>query len=1151
MFLNELSKVTPQHGINEEKRHPLFMSRGDFILYTFILRSSEQSDDGCRYMKREYCEYDAICRNFVNREHYEFNGCNEYSPITLKVQLSFTETPSSGEVIPAYENYYMNLDTARSFIKDLDLSNDGFESTPPIYELKNLVSLNFSHNRLNTAKFFNKHELRSLTVLDLSYNVIGGFVPESGQVTSHDHETMENDASETPSQMYFFKSLLYLNMSNNYLTSIPIASFDSMSALKWLDLSNNYIDLLDVMSFDGIKRLEHLDLSHNRLVDLNSALLRFTELRDLYLSYNSITKLNVRDFKNLIKLRLLDLKHNSLLSLDHHIFSNTANLISVDLSYNSINTVFNDIFSSNSTSLHTVDISHNKLNNLPKSVFKGNELKKFSIQGNELEGDLERGIFDGLQNVDILDLSGQNLSAINNYAFFGCNKLTVLILANNKLINLQVNSMRLLSQLVTLDISKNKLQNIDFDKSDLRVLDSFIAKDNVISHINNDTFSNLTNLQYLDLSNNAIINIEKYAFQSLLNLINLQISNNPFDGVIGADTFKGLISLPELDLSQIHLIRFNNASLKGMNALRKVNLSSNSLTKLEYDSFSDTVAIEVIDLSKNSLTAFKINPLSLPNLNTLVIDYNNLTALTSSTFQQLLSLTKISVSNNNLSFIGNDTFRDQAALEFLDLSYNPCLSLRDFKPPTSLHNFFLSGTKADIAFANPVSLLQLVIEHTELIKINELKLMNCYHLLELDLSYNRIVQIEGDAFFSTAHLRFLDISFNELSDIKPGVFKDNEFLYSLNMSHNSLTSLSFGIFRGLRALHILDLSYNFLTSLTVELFYEAPSLKNLKVDYNNIQNIDNLDFGGISLELLSVGDNPLPCESLIKLKKKYAPFITMTSIKQDHQRENVDGITCNRGAANHSPNRNTAFNNDSNYQVMKEMKSALENNSAIQNQNILLIRNVLENSLQIQNESVNQIKTLLMNYSMSQSHNSDIFSNLSLQLKNDALELHNSTLESAEKYLKQSSNANSLLEKILNALTGTNKHQDESNVNVIDSNGTLKDRNLTETIQKWEDTISTLKTNILKEMNEKLEDFYKNHSARFDEDNIKPTNQKLTSEGTNYNSSLLFLEKTTQIVVLKRSLRNADHGRFWASSRIGSACKASGLCLNASSTISF
>ncbi|XP_026749119.2 toll-like receptor 3 [Galleria mellonella] len=824
------------------------------------------------------------CSNFIYHYNPYHGNTNYYSKVSL--EFKYNEIVHQDPL--TVPNVYQFL------IVSLNLSDNGNSISPSFMPMDNLMYLNMSRNNFNVAKLSNKWILPLLSEIDMSFNLI---------------KIIEvNEIDEFP-----YKNLTKLNLSHNLLREIPDATFDSFSKLTSLDLSNNYISQLTIGTFEGVKHLKYLDLSNNEVSNINSSMFRFTDLTTLNISHNKISTIEKTDFAYLKKLVSVDLSHNYIVNIEKSIFCNMIFLNTININNNKIDLIDRDTFLNN-TFLTKINISNNKLKTLPKDMFKDKIIFEFSITGNSLEGSLVKGLFEGLRLVLKLDLSYQQVTSIEDYAFFGLEKIEELLLNHNNIGILSEKSFKSLHSLVHLDLSNNKITSIEFNKEDLVSLRSLMLRNNYLTQIKYEYYSHLNSLRVLDLSNNNISSLQSKAFKSLRDLISFEIHNNPLSGALQEGTFDGLNSLPSLDISGSQLTIIKNESFNGMSQLKDLNISHSNISAVEYNTFSHTGAVESLDLSYNAIVKFTINSTELKNLRTLFLSNNRIKSMFSYSFQGLVGLTTINLAHNEIQIIDSGSFFDQPKLMELDLSYNSKLNFKTslIQNNKQLYDLNLSGIRTKIEYennGNSLTLKKLYIAQCDIKNVTKLNLQLLPYIKYLDLNNNTIQKLDSHAFSKLNYLNILDLSYNLITYIQPGSFKDNIHLQWLNISHNSLTTLTYGILRGLSYLSTLDISYNYINDLESERFYEAKNLEKLIVDHNEISTIPADDFNRTNLKTLSIGENPIPCDIIVNLKKSSISF-EVTSIRFDINNENSHGITCKkRNAITHTTSDRTINDN--------------------------------------------------------------------------------------------------------------------------------------------------------------------------------------------------------------------------------------------------
>lgn len=240
----------------------------------------------------------------------------------------------------------------------MDFDVDVLKSQP------NLTQLDLSHNNMkimqNTVSLKNLGNLHAL-------HLAGNQLANVAEVIQHLTPSVER-----------------LNLSGNNVGILNSTIFERFTALKHLNLSNTSLSFADTSPFEPFNRLSSLDISHNDLKHQNFTVLltvlnKLTEFRaancqlnkstdvmkllgsqleTLSLAGNIIGTLNVQTFQPFGKLKHLILSNTSLTHFDSNLLENQTKLMSLDISYNQ---------------LQTIDLKH-----------LSGQLKYLNLEGNEL-----------------------------------------------------------------------------------------------------------------------------------------------------------------------------------------------------------------------------------------------------------------------------------------------------------------------------------------------------------------------------------------------------------------------------------------------------------------------------------------------------------------------------------------------------------------------------------------------------------------------------------------------------------------------------------------------------------------------------------------------------------------------------------------------
>jgi Leucine-rich repeat (LRR) protein len=119
-------------------------------------------------------------------------------------------------------------------------------------------------------------------------------------------------------------------------------------------------------------------------------------------------------------------------------------------------------------------------------------------------------------NEQEVDLSNLNIGSIeSNFLCSNFKNLKKLTLKNNKILRLYPNTFRECKQLVFLDLSYNRLTQLskgDFDGAEN--LQTLYVNNNIIEHINADTFFNLIHIKTYSFASNPVSNLYNLVLQN-------------------------------------------------------------------------------------------------------------------------------------------------------------------------------------------------------------------------------------------------------------------------------------------------------------------------------------------------------------------------------------------------------------------------------------------------------------------------------------------------------------------------------------------------------------------------------------------------------------------------------------------------------------
>ena len=289
--------------------------------------------------------------------------------------------------------------------------------------------------------------------------------------------------------------------------------------------------------------------------------------------------------------------------------------------------------------LQTLNLNFNRIRTLPDSIFVDlSELRVLTLWDNALTA-LPDGII-SLTNLDLLDLDGNALTALPD-GIGSLTGLTDLSLAGNQLTGLP-DGIANLTNLWGLGLGGNRLTAFPDEITSLTNLEFLGLRGNQLTALP-DGIGSLTKLESLDLGRNQLTGLPN-GIASLTNLEFLGLGGNQ------------LTALPD--------------EITGLTKLRVLLLYNNRLTAFPHEITSLTNLEELI-LGGNSLTALPDGFGSLTKLRFLDLILNSLTTIPDGIFSGMTALTLLDLSYNHIDALPQGVFAGLDSLEFLGLEYNP------------------------------------------------------------------------------------------------------------------------------------------------------------------------------------------------------------------------------------------------------------------------------------------------------------------------------------------------------------------------------------------------------------------------------------------------------------------------------------------------
>ncbi|XP_030843378.1 insulin-like growth factor-binding protein complex acid labile subunit [Strongylocentrotus purpuratus] len=467
-------------SFHEDDFLPLKETR--IILISFIKNNLTSLQSGLFQHLEGVREMRLIGNQIRNFSLHSFLGMSSLE--TLNVAANVITVIESLAPLPNQTNVLPNLTY-------LDLQGNRIPSIPPcaLWGLGNLIRLDIHQSRIDTLHNDSFEGLESLEILDLTGNHLS-YVTKDMFLFSLRLQSLvlpSNWFTElSPKQIGDTASLTSLNLARCRITNLKQQRGGwNLQNVRFLDISHNRLVRIDKNSFYGMANLTTLNVSYNQLTTIeNGAFASIGRLRILSLSYLSYLGQVYSPFTNLNELAILDMSHTSV-ALSYELFTGLSNLRRLYMRGSGLT-------ASSFWDSHTEDLP---------VLSALSTLERLYLKGNKLES-LKPGTFQGLQNLQNLEMDSSDIRSLNEDIFMNLTSLHFLSINENHIAELTSRHLADLSSLVGVSIKSNEIKGLAAD-----------------------VFANNPKLSYLYISHNHLTTIKE---GTVLSRQKLDVSNNPF-----------------------------------------------------------------------------------------------------------------------------------------------------------------------------------------------------------------------------------------------------------------------------------------------------------------------------------------------------------------------------------------------------------------------------------------------------------------------------------------------------------------------------------------------------------------------------------------------------------------------------------------------
>ncbi|XP_057337579.1 protein artichoke-like [Microplitis mediator] len=767
-------------------------------------------------------------------------------------------------------------------LRSLYLNNNLFTSISSLSltENENLEFLNIGGNP------FKLISIKTLMTFPANTTVDIGFINNVQPAISTTESSLHHNCETCKRHCYPFSlpNLVYVNLSRNSLSSgdfpFGLINCTNQSAIETLVLDNVYSNsYVTITLTDSIKllKLKKLYLRQNDIENIIFDSVRLGDIMPniahLYLNDNILTSLSSLKYLPMT-LTHLHLDNNRISKLEIEYFNN----------------------------LRVLTINKNNIKNLCTIYINCNGISLASAV-----------------NLEFLSISNSELQGIDSNSFRDLTNLRHLDLSFNILREMPV-VLRYLVNLKTLLLNNNQIETIP-DISVIVSLEHFSIANNKIGSMDCSTFSGLSNLKKLNLSNNALskfvsgslddlILLEELDFLADLslteakNLTYLNIGGNPLTLI----NIKSLKFLPEnttvdiesrsLDcfIYQYRCQNYYGFKMFVSNVLILISLCADLVQcglylrpynpcepQTVYISSCENTTPEVkkadreesvLDLSKTGIVRLKKSFLNSSILTHIYLTDNNIWDIEKSAFDSLPNLIYLNLTGNLIKF-DQLNFGNQVKIETLVLD-------KGIRNQDHYDYFYYSDDECSKAntYREKSSNSDNIIELTNSFKLKTLKELYL-RKNNIDSIYLNEIKSLGDVMPSISHLYLDDNRLTSVDFIKSLPFS----LTHLYLNNNKISKFESGSLNNLRLLTIdgniiknMCGSYGHCEGMTLK---SAVNLRILSVSNTGLEEIESDSF----IDLVNLRDLNLSHNKIIKIiKHTFNYLINLKTLYLDHNK---------------------------------------------------------------------------------------------------------------------------------------------------------------------------------------------------------------------------------------------------------------------------
>lgn len=295
--------------------------------------------------------------------------------------------------------------------------------------------------------------------------------------------------------------------------------------------------------------------------------------------------------------------------------------------------------------LRSFEVSKSGLLNIAQRFFKGlQDLELLNLTGNLID-EVESGCFTDLQHLTILDLSHNRIQSVKTKSFEGLNELESLYLNDNRVKELSTDFLTIFKNLKFLDFSSNNCSITNFPNKSLKQIENEIITTCPAPFELNCVFSNKS----------TICRATKLVFKH--ESIKMQAANS--QEIVKFIVDRQLLKFIPSRLAEI------------FPKLQRILILSSQLSSLTTNSFKNLFSLTCIEILGNDLKNINADTFdAVPQLEFLDLSSNHIRSLPQQIFVRLALLTELRLSHNEIKVLDTNVLPPKNSIKVFHINSN-------------------------------------------------------------------------------------------------------------------------------------------------------------------------------------------------------------------------------------------------------------------------------------------------------------------------------------------------------------------------------------------------------------------------------------------------------------------------------------------------